>query len=125
MGGMDYDEMPAGREMDALVAERVYGKGLCDEEDWSVVTAPGGLRVLGTRCPVHGLNNCQQKILLPSYSTDIAAAWGVVEKMGTPFELDSVSQDNHLARFGGHGFWVAGSTAPLAICRAALEAVGA
>jgi hypothetical protein len=62
------------------------------------------------------------------YSTDIAAAWRVVEKMhadGWFYDVgDEVETPEHYARFhrqSGAGFALA-DTAPLAICRAALIA---
>lgn len=102
---MNADEirnMPAGREMDELIARRVMGiKPPPSSDVW---------------------------LVLP-YSTDIAAAWEVVEKMGDKFD--------DLER-GTGGFYmvtvypgnpnmpivVRGETAPLAICRAALLAMG-
>lgn len=72
----------------------------------------------------------------PAYSTDIATAWTVAEKMGergfharicTPFEPDMP----HFVGFTPHGvtgwngrpdFSASGESAPLAICRAALVA---
>jgi hypothetical protein len=85
--------MPAGREMDALIAEKVI------DPDW-----------------------VKLKNLCPHYSTDIAAAWELVEKM------------KYFTLYRGDGYWeceysgqylesIDAETAPLAICRAALLAV--
>jgi hypothetical protein len=120
---MNYDEMPAGREMDALVAEKVFG-----------TTAPH--RIMAAH---H----------LPPFSTDIEAAWEVVEKMRDRmagviyFPPSSVEpprgswvagvQDagSMVAWFEGMLYgdppdqilpWSYAETAPLAICRAALKA---
>jgi len=91
--------MKAGRELDALIAERVMG------EMWGV-----GPNLEDT---------------LPHYSTQIADAWLVVEKMRPYFEI-YCDGGGWVARFG----WAdAGTlaayadTAPLAICLAALKAV--
>lgn len=99
---MNIDAMEAGREMDALVARQVMG---WPEQDCH----PGALAWAGW-----------------SPSTDIDSAWDVVEKM-----IEKHRVDLHGLR-GGKDWrcWVAGfdhadaPTAPLAICRAALKAVG-
>jgi len=88
--------MKPGRELDALIAEKVMG--------WS-------WGIIGD--------------LIPAYSTDISAAWEVVEEMGDCL---------HLRQHGEQGEWEAwfcgypnskahGETAPEAICKAALLAV--
>jgi len=103
--------MPAGKEMDALVAKSIMGGGIVgrsnhpEEEYWSFDT--------------------KYAVELPEFSTDISAAWKVVEKMNNGLWLE-----NHgviwMAKFPfkDNGYWmVSGNTAPLAICRAALLAV--
>jgi len=129
--------MEAGRELDALVAEKVMGA------DWMREHYPAMMRVGGAR--------------LAPFSTDIAAAWRVVEALrekGGCFACfenrygDSYSGGEWSAYFGVNaegamaGAWagdtecmlywdnpvpghVAAKTLPLAICLAALEAVGA
>ena len=93
---MDHNE---GRALDQLIAERVMGHTLTLDRIWA--------------------NNMP----IPCYSTDIAAAWLIVEKMRNPdFRL---SKDGDWACcFGGTisycGF---ADTAPLAICRAAMAAL--
>jgi len=110
--------LPAGRELDALVAERVMGwhrRKRNGVEVWVVTTDTFDPPVT---YPVECWNP----------STSIAAAWEVVEK-----------QDDclHLKQHGEKGMWEAyfchnyceadylgeADTAPLAICRAALKAV--
>lgn len=75
--------MEAGRELDALVAERVMGlakimvKG--DFEEFPMFVLPERKRAIWNA--FHA----------PRYSTDIAAAWAVVERMrelGWKFQLD-------------------------------------
>jgi hypothetical protein len=115
------DEMKAGRELDARVAECVMGK---QAASW------GGF----------GLMEDAERIAvdLPHYSTDIAAAWLVMDEMDrrgfhgrltTPFEPGQP----YFAGFTPHGMsgWNgrpdhegSGDTPSLAICRAALAAVG-
>jgi len=90
--------MPAGREMDTLIAKSIFGN-VKKSWDW--------------------------EFTLPSYSTDISAAWRVVEKMSdgeTPndVELRTSVRGWRCDFFKGYAN---AETAPLAICRAALLAV--
>jgi hypothetical protein len=59
-------------------------------------------------------------------STDIKAAWEVVEKIqedrGWLIELDNKSQEWYCCVIADHHYVGAGETAPLAICKAALAA---
>lgn len=65
---------------------------------------------------------------LPAYSTDIAAAWKVVEKLkqpGRPFRMwTSLNDEFYEATFNGGLTTSTRMTAPMAICCAALQAVG-
>ena len=105
------------RERDALVAERVMGWSRVHGNEW--------------------LNSAGKLMIRPGrFSTDIAAAWQVVERMHKNYWVASVSNplpdDNE-----GEGDWVSASffdgmgifdarmdTAPAAICLAALRACG-
>jgi len=111
----------AGRELDALVAEKVMGwkPSMFSNYPWQLV-------------PPDGDGSAVRQV--PNYSTDIAAAWLVVERMcefpsyvslgfgkWLQFRVDIAT---------GAGREVMNSrafakTAPLAICNAALAAVGA
>ena len=97
-------ELKAGRELDALVAEKVMGD-----------------------LPPRGYS-------IPDYSIFISAAWAVVEKLylTSEFFLETsyYGMDKNKrwwAQFSTHGiddeFHAEAPTAPLAICRAALKAV--
>jgi hypothetical protein len=124
------------RELDALVAERVMRWKLHTQftpPRWSVPGAPPQFN-MPTECP--------------PYSTDIAAAWEVVEALEgkTILELDEHgafrSRENGGFQLQGpyirsqwragwlerdHEYYLAeevAATAPLAICLAALKAVG-
>jgi hypothetical protein len=128
--------MPAGREMDALIAERVMGMQWYSWTD----EAMGGI-IRGLRFPdrfsyavleFYERTTIEYPALEP-YSTDVKAAWGVVEKM-TPlyrFGLAQVesgrfwfAQFENIEHFGEwEAFESEDETAPLAICRAALLAV--
>jgi hypothetical protein len=104
--------MPAGRELDALVAEKVMGwtKGL---KPW--LMPPGFVE-----CDV---------VPIPNYSTDIAAAWEVANKkrvslspvLGDQLKVVGWRAEVHDFVYScGH---FDAPDAPLAICRAALAFV--
>ena len=117
--------MKAGRELDALIAEKVMGFKLVAEEVeigkpmHELFRAPNG----------RGYYHYQ----LPRYSTNIADAWEVVEKLvSTP----GPNGDHHSVRVDYSGDAVVvidenedwqvsaiAETAPLAICLTALKAV--
>lgn len=124
---MAAETMEAGRELDALVAERVMG---IEVRDGSRVTCiQVWQRGVGWKDGPAG--SC---LVLPDpYSTDITAAWQVVEKMrerGYEVCIGLISDgvfcriDGEPGERIGHASvdWRDGST-PLAICRAALAAV--
>ena len=118
-------ELPAGRELDALIAEKVMGRVVTHPEQ----SSPGYLlEWSGDAYEVGGART------LPSYSTDIADAWEVVAKLetGRPHRQVRLSGYNvdewfcDVALFLGEDrgtVWGEGNSAPLAICRAALKAV--
>lgn len=113
----------AGRELDALVAEKVMGMSLLKLNGWGPL--------------VDGMDREP-----PRFSTDIAAAWRVVElvqkEKGQDFRIDRLnwggSMQDWVAGFGsiatGHGEGThlaqgRADTAAHAICLAALKAVDA
>lgn len=130
-------DLPAGRELDALIAERVMGWKVietddCNGEDNFWLSKDG-------QHPFEG--EYGDDLELPAYSTSIADAWKVVEKMRAARTWDfSVSwHQGYDTAFGVDGWeceingWddtryerVATSdiqkTAPHAICLAALRA---
>jgi hypothetical protein len=106
-------DMEAGRELDALVAEKVMGWPI-KHGNWSG--------------PIHA----EYAWRIPEYSTDIAAAHCVIEKiMKTHFmySLNASHESGHWCVFyPSEGAPVEGeyaNTAALAICRAALATVRA
>lgn len=118
----------AGRELDAAIAERVMGWTNCRVR---VMYDARGLPSYGGGTPPEG----GKKRPYPAYSTDIAAAWSVVERFvrDTRFHLDSlgfdgeewrcaIGHDNDEGDADGWSFAEA-NTAPLAICLAALKAL--
>ena len=114
--------MKAGRELDALVAEKVMGHSVLVLEGHPFIYHPEGY---------------QQAV--PKYSTDVADAWEMVDKL---------SKDGYFMHIYGHDArWSVGyispslsrrwnkekveieglcksESAPLSICLAALKAVG-
>lgn len=129
--------LEAGRELDALVAGRVMGERVESRRfvfrnygDWMYSDTADYDE--GPCIPVDAV-----KGYLPAYSTDIAAAWLVVEKMREAEwcgALDSLGFDGAEWRcvlWATHGddpttfHHGRGHTAPLAICRAALAAIRA
>jgi hypothetical protein len=110
--------MKAGRELDALVAEKVIG--------WTNLIGSSYDVNFGGRPPGGKWD------IVPHYSTSIADAWLVVEKLKTL----TADGDIHIECLHGEWSvstcheeawkgWSRADTAPLAICLAALEAVGA
>ncbi len=93
--------MKAGRELDALIAEKVFGK-ICPGFEFDYVG--------------------------PHYSTQIADAWLVVEKMwdlgGFRVAIIAVDDGQYECDFDDMRatFTLQADTAPLAICLAALKA---
>lgn len=119
--------MRPSKELDSLIAEKVMG-GVRKKEILSVtnIDVSAGSITTGT------------ELEYPRYSTDIAAAWEVVEKLkmsvyapGAPLangEYGNSSQKweaetRSVGKFD-YACWEYGETAPLAICLTALTAVG-
>jgi hypothetical protein len=102
------------RELDALIAEKVMGlavfngmifRYIQDYKEGDVATAES--------CPI------------PKYSTDIAAAWEVVDKLGGDFVLHRKTAWECVFFLGRDKYFQDRSeTAPHAICLAALKTVG-
>lgn len=144
--------MVAGRELDALVAEKVMGwERVLDGEETArvfgqIAKVEGGVRGVALRVPKELLDGQTNPIVwidsrnetgtarkvLPHYSTDIAAAWLVWDRI-TEKDYDlALQRDWNLPRewvvtksdSDCRAIFAYGSTAPLAICRAALQAVG-
>ncbi len=116
--------MKAGRELDALVAEKVMGIEL-------TITSQGH---------PYFRDGTLLRVPIAHYSTDIAAAWQVVEKMRDlgywcqmRNEFEAHDGPDCWAGFTPHSttgwngrpdHWTQAETLPLAICLAALKAVG-
>mgnify|MGYP001571535769 CR=1 FL=1 len=121
-------DLPAGRELDALVAEKVMG--------WKHY-APAAVQEVWYPPNLHPSNNVLGHSI-PHYSTDIAVAWQVVEHLKNKLHLQVILHwagdecPKWLCNLRADGYrsfqdqeWqVEADTAPLAICLAALKAVG-
>lgn len=128
---MSMTELQAGRALDALVAEKILGR--TDWEHGEIGETSGG-NPYCVRC--NELGNWGDKIFTndrccPRYSKDIAAAWLVIEKLeqdGFQISLNNFTPYWHVVmtkNMGVDGFGCGqADTAPLAICLAALKAVG-
>lgn len=112
MTTLDIDNLPAGRELDALISERVMG----------LKTLPHPF--VDGELALWSMDDDGYEEL-PHYSTDIATAFTLLVKFGltlAPYgEGESIKQwhaaDGRVLSFA--------DTAPLAICRAALKAIKA
>lgn len=123
-------DQTAGPELDALVAEQVMGWTLGEPEYVMGYLSHGGSMMRLWKGP--GIPTA--KGILPGQldwhpSTDIAAAWAVVEKLRGGFLwLDSGNELFRAAFWkgpdnGGQVCECSAETAPLAICLAALKSV--
>jgi len=130
--------MEAGRELDALVAEKVMGwSSQADGLYWDAGNHRTRLvlgSIIAKKRDEMGLENAHGFVFAPS--TNIADAWEVVRKMGMVLIENSGEAfgqpDEWNVQFVGHDsegepHWVSASasTCELAICLAALKAVGA
>lgn len=113
---MQTDELLAGRELDMLIAEKVMGQTVREEHHKDFPQTVVCRWISETE-------------MLPGYSTDISAAWEIIEHLRPwRFNLERMNRtagsewradfDNRPSIFSGYG-----DTAPLAICRAALAAL--
>jgi hypothetical protein len=130
-------EPEAGPALDAAIAERVMGLQPCDA--WERINLGRGGFALQKRCQ-H--SNCYPRPKLglvggpPWYSTDIATAMAVFEAMVERVGYGHISANMADARGAGfivlvgfncedgNGQVTADGLLPLAICRAALAALG-
>lgn len=135
---MTIDTLPAGRELDRLVAEKVFGYR------WYALPEYRHREFVGYRRYL--MHPIDQQAIIPTahrplqdddlppeepwdvlpYSTSIEAAWQVVEKLRAHKECRCVEisgGDHWHCLFRGFGFRANGSadTMELAICRAALK----
>ncbi len=122
-------ELKPGRELDALVAEKVMGLKIVVKV-WGTGKKYRSFSV-GEPDYIYSSDRPEGELInsVPRYSTDIAAAWEVVEKLGQHFQLFSPTDNRPSweARFRDGRFKLVtaeAATGPHAICLAALKAVG-
>ena len=136
---MKQERLSPGPELDALVAERVIGlehrdwAPYCTAEGWHVIDSPACFEENpdGTLIDPDEFPSC-----LPCYSTNIAHAWEVVaaiaERLGLighngftlVFSEDCGKNRTWYCEFPEPWVSAEATTAPHAICLAALKAVG-
>ena len=123
---MNIDEMPAGRDMDKLIAQKIFS--------WLSARLKQGLWNPKKHDPLY--YSCDEPDEVPHYSTDIVAAWKLIQRFTTwisPPRLASYhvlvlawvgGGDNNewACAIGNESSRTLASTAALAICRAALKA---
>ena len=124
MAEIDYDQMPAGPEMDNLIADRIMGWKQTALDVFCYEFEPKrGVPIWTGRGENPGVASQGRGYLTFRPSEDIRDAWWIVK------EIDGCL---HLREHGEQGCWEAlfchypeskshGDTAPLAVCRAALK----
>jgi hypothetical protein len=155
---MSEASMVAGRELDALIAEKVFG--VCAHkpvrwtreeviareraeflEEYGMEAPPtwvgdADIELSGDyppyKCAKCGDARVNSRLITKPYSTDIAAAWLVLEKLAVDkwwpelrrlVDWDNVEKWYAACNRRPHVWSATAATAPLAICRAALEAI--
>lgn len=136
--------LQAGRELDALIAEKVFGMVVRRiKPDWypyevTLFFHPAYPDEIVYSCDENASNAMMYRNgkdasdgaapVLPNYSDDIASAWEVVEKMAQSYDFYLRFVSAWTAEFitigGGEIDSADSETAPEAICLAALRAIG-
>jgi hypothetical protein len=122
---------PAGPRLDAWVAEKVMGCLVHEEQGLGRIRYCCGCGYKRDRGEYphgsDGYDGSRSERDLPDYSTDIAAAWQVVEKFkqsGSFIQLwCGCSGPDAVWSARIHSWIVTADTVPLAICQAALLAI--
>jgi len=122
MNAEDIDKLEAGRELDALIAEKVMGwtwcvqphghisrpgkysytRWLCEPDRYQSAKPKWDKWDGKTEMPISGLNG--EYMHVPEYSSDIAAAWEVVEKM-RELQFNHIDIRFHGGRWGVVGYY--------------------
>lgn len=146
------NDMPAGRELDALISEKVMGLkegvdfGKWDGHVWKLCK-DGEIDTFAyesdycngpqcERCGYGYCHHCQDEpdepceVEPPPYSTSLSRAWEVVNKLNLLEDTSSMLYKNDEGLWAiGQLYWewiedeFTAETVPLVICRAALKAV--
>lgn len=108
----DILNMQVGEELDALVAEKVFNRLITWNRAFQYLTEE------------ERESNIKAFVTIPEYSTNIVAAWEVVEKIKTKFIEIWYDGKKWVCEIGVHDHITAtAETAPHAICLAALLAL--
>lgn len=123
--------MKAGRELDALVAEKVMGWCWIENDVGQESLQPPieEYAYLSRNHPVFWADDKGYTEIMPKYSTNIADAWQVVEKLRETHWIQVEVGTLNICDIGEYGkgcstIQEVADTIPLAICLAALKAVG-
>jgi hypothetical protein len=127
------------RELDALIAEKVMG---CNVIQSYYNNIPN--EVSSTECHCKDQKHCRQDFSakdglgpylvreIPKYTTDISAAWEVLNKLKENYLCNDVMYSRRIKKWQAvfvkeyplpDNFVIQDESAPLAICKAALKAV--
>lgn len=116
-------------DLDRLVAEGVFGTRMLTLEEMQAEAArvweqqPSCRRFhMGFVAWQDDADEWHYEQIVKPYSTDIAAAWEIVEKLPDSFTLDRYAGWRATV---GDSVSVAAHSAPLAICLVAIKAIGA
>jgi len=146
MNAEDIDKLEAGRQLDALIAEKVMGWIWCVQVNTcSPVKTELGKRSRFLGHPDRYRNwyekwdgkeqlpiDIHEESAFGEYSSDIAAAWEVVEmfcaddiRLSLYYPVDGDICQLHFEGDSGRLHYAEAKAVPLAICRAALKALSA
>lgn len=129
---MSIDKLKAGHELDLMVAKEVMGCRVIKRDGGTFdLIIPGGVNSIDWVEEAGAWSGC------PKYSTEMAAAWSVVEhfKWNYIYRSDKdvdptlkagqweVSMKRDDSEHKDRRYYSIAATAPLAICQAALRAV--
>lgn len=126
---MNIDELQAGRELDALVAEKIMQLPGLERGDPNKYCGIIGHAHPQTEGEYYYRRDGFLSDSIPCYSTDIAAAWQVVEKTKLLDGFYALWENDGMwciAEDMGYGDWsnyARAETASMTICKAALKAV--
>ena len=130
--------MEAGYELDSLIATEVMGWSRQEETPDGYICEDGGADWISSDGKDWWCNACDQESGFPRFSTDLAIAWKLMEKLyddGWIAGIGSLAQKPRGWRAELCNMWEAdfercptdieanADSAPLAICRAALLAI--
>ena len=119
--------MPPSKDMDMLIEEKIFKRHPCDKWYLLQMTVEGGIYMHGDSVCEYD-NKCYMENNPPKYSTNISAAWKIVERMQGDWWKMEFLTGIHAAEFEKPNMKcenqtyheATADTMPLAICRAAL-----